>query len=83
LPPLAGASDKVRFKTDRVNHMISTLFSAPSEFNEENEDYEVIAVTDKGAIFKSPLHELIWMETDNGTDGPFGEMLTCADGKIW
>lgn len=59
------------------------MITAQAEFNEESEDYQVIAVTDKGAIFKSPLNELIWMETENAVDVPIGEILTCADGKLW
>ena len=63
--------------------MRSTLVTVQSEFHEESEDYEVITVTDKGAIFKSPLNELIWMEAENALDVPIGEILTCADGKLW
>lgn len=63
--------------------MRSTLIATQSEFNDEPEDYEVITVTDKGAVFKTPLNELIWMETENALDVPIGEILTCADGKLW
>jgi len=63
--------------------MRSTLYSTQTDFNDESEDYEVLTVTDKGAIFKNPMNELIWMETESALDGSIGEILTAADGNLW
>ena len=63
--------------------MRSSYFSVQTELHDEQDDYEVISVTDKGAIFKGPFNELIWMETENALDMPIGDILISTDGKLW
>lgn len=35
---------------------------------EYGDDYEVVAVTDKGAIFRTPENKLVWLETAKAPD---------------